>query len=491
MPSLPSSSELSSSRMTRRALLGCLGVAGLVGGGLLWNNRPNRWRSGFTVHLLPPDAPSGASPFLIGLQWVVQAHLSTLAPACVVTVAHPEIPLPANRRAFQLQLRPSREGDTLSLSFRWRRAGEAWHEVQGAPKPPAQAMAAFLAALPEAFQPDGEARLMPTAPELAWELFDLAAIHRAFFTTKGLRSRLEGLVARAPECATAWCLFGRAAYLELVERRDWIAEDRVLAETCLNKTLAILPGLPFAAGELSQMLSDFGENGAALKVLARAIRIHPNSEVVLRRLAYSARNAGLLEVASRALLVREAWMGRLEGIENTFLDLGDTKRFEEGILNQARDKGWGPSQRFYLGYAALVRGNPEEALRCLREARGEWSEARFGRIGFALWTFLEGRTQESLTALEKLVQQHLTIRTPDGEFILKLAELMALHGKVNRALDLATRAASHGFGCVQWYEQSPLLAPIRSFLRFQALLFTLRERQTAQADRFPPRAFGF
>ena len=476
--------------MTRRALLGCLGVAGLVGGGLLWSKRPNRWRSGFTVHLLPPDSPSGPSPFLTGLQWVVQAHLAALAPACVVTVAHAEHPLPANRRAFQLQLRPRREGDTLSLSFRWRRTGETWHEVQGTPEPPARAMAAFLDALPEAFLADQEASLLPGPPELAWELFDLAAIHRALFSTAGLRSRLERLVASAPECATAWCLFGRAAYLELVERRDWAAEDRVLAETSLNRALAITPGLPFAAGELSQMLSDFGENGAALKVLAQAIRIHPNSEVVLRRLAYSARNAGLLDVARRALLVREAWMGRLEGIENTFLYLGDTKRFEEGIINQAHDKGWGPAQRFYLAYAALVRGDPEEALRILREAQGEWSEARFGRIGFALWTFLEGRTQESLAVLEKLVQQHLTIRTPDGEFILKLAELMALHGKVNRALDLATRAASHGFGCVQWYEQSPLLAPIRNFLRFQAMLFTLRDRQAAQADRFPPSAFG-
>jgi len=479
--------------MTRRAMLGvgCLGVAGLVGGGYLWQHRPIRWRRGFTVHLLPPDAPTGEPRFLRGLQWVIQAHLATLAPACVASVPHPDIPLPAKRSAFQLQLRPSRQGDLLCLGFRWRRAGGAWTEVSGKPDAPAQAVSAFLAALPEHVEQDREARLLPRSPELAWELFDLAPIRVPLSETFGLRARLDRLVAQAPECATAWCILGRATYHELLLRRDWTPEERALAEVCMNRALGLVPGMPVAAGELAQMLSDFGENGAALAVLSRAIRIHPHSEMLLNRLAYSARNAGLLDVAHRALLERETWMGHLGGIENTLLYLGEIGRFEEGILMQVQNEGWNSARRFYMGYAALVRGDRDEALRRLREAKGEWSDTRFGDTGFTLWTFLEGRTQESLEALEKLVQQNLTIRTPDGEFILKLAELMALHGKENRAIDLAVRAASHGFGCVQWYERSPLLAPIRVFLRFQALLHTLRERQASQADHFPPSAFGF
>ena len=106
-------------------------------------------------------------------------------------------------------------------------------------------------------------------------------------------------------------------------------------------------------------------------------------------------------------------------------------------------------------------------------------------------TFLEGRMEESLEALERLVQQHLALRTPDGEFILKLAELMALHGKEGRALDLAVRASSHGFLCVQWYEQSPFLATIRAYPRFQAMLDGVRERQALLTERFSLSAFGF
>lgn len=477
-----------SSGMTRRALLGCLGAAGLAGTGWLWMERPHRWRRGFTIQLLPPEASQGLVP---GLQWVVQTHLAALAPACVVNIPGAQTPLPAKRRAFQLQLRPHRQDELLTLNFRWRRAGGAWIDVPGNPASPAHAMAAFLDALPEDFDPDSKGLLLPEQPGLAWELIDLASVRTALFRTPGLRARLDRLVTQAPECALAWCLFGRASYLELLERRDWVPEDRALAETCLNRSLHLVPGLPSAAGELSQMLSDFGENGAALRVLAAAIRIHPHSEVLLRRLAYSARNAGLLEVARLAVLAREQGMGHLEGIENTLLYFGEFQRFEEGILTEVQRKGPGPAHRFYLAYSALLQGDQAKALQHLREAEGRWSESRFGRIGFTLWTFLEGRTQESLDALDKLVQQHLSLRTPDGEFILKLAELMTLHGKENRALDLATRAAHRGFGCTRWYEHSPLLAPIRGFLRFQALLHTLRERQAAQADHFPPGAFGF
>lgn len=478
--------------MTRRTLLGCLGASvGLAGAGLLWHQRPNRWRSGFTIHLLPPEATSGDSCNLPGLQWVLRAHLTALAPAFVVTSSRPDALLPLKRRAFHLQVRPQRQDNQLCLNFRWRRTGGPWHEVSAPPQPPAQAIATFLTRLPEPFDPDSDAHLLPRQPELAWEILDLAPIKNALSKSPMLRAQLDGLVAKAPQCALAWCLFGSAAYQNILASADWLPEDRALAETCLRRAMDLVPGLPNAAGELAQMYSDLGQNGAALEVLAQAIRLHPHSEFLLRRLSYSARNAGLLDVAQHALLKREAWMGHVYGIENALLYLGEYGRFEEGILAQVQAEGWSPALKFYFAYVALVRGDREEALRRLREAGSPWSQARFGRLGFALWAWLEGKPKESLEALEKLVLQHFTLRTPDGEFILKLAELMALHDKPYRALDLATRAAAHGFGCAQWYEKSPFLAPIRDFLRFQALLHTLRERQAAQADHFPPSEFGF
>jgi tetratricopeptide (TPR) repeat protein len=472
-------------------LLGCLGFGGLIGGGLLWRNRSNRWRSGFTIQLITPRSAEGDPAFFKGLHWVIQAHLAALAPACVVLVPNAETPLPKKPGSFQLQLLPTRQENRLSLGFRWRRAGGGWTERPGKPELPALAVADFLAALPATFALDSKARLLPRSPETAWELFELASNPPNQFRSTEMRDRLERMTALAPECALVWCLLGSAANQEILARNDWKPEDRALAESCLRRALELMPGLPLAAGELAQMFSDFGENRAALEVLARAIRMHPHSEVLLRRLAYSARNAGLLDLAGEAIRARETWMGRLFGIENALLYAGEIDRFEAGLLAEAQAVASEPAHRFYLGYAALARGDRNEALRRLRKDKEAWSDSRFGQIGFSLWAFLEGRTQDSLASLEKLVQQHLSLRSPDGEFVVKLAELMTLHGHEHRAVDLATRAASHGFGCVRWYEQSPFLAPIQKSLRFQALLHTLRDRQEAMADRFPASAFGF
>lgn len=479
-----------SSGLSRRLFLGTLGAAGLAGAGLLWRHRPKRWRSGFTIHLLPLQEASGSPHKLIGLQRILQIHLASLGPGFVVSLSNPETELPQKKRAFRLQIKPSRHGDDLRLDYRWQRAGGPWNEVQGHPLPPNQAVAAFLASLPEPAPLDEHGLLLPQDPALAWELIELAQIQMSFSMVPGMRERIEAVVAEAPGSALAWCIFGHLAYLEIQNRRNWSAEDRALAESCMKRAIQLLPGMPFAAGELSQMLSDFGENQASLTVLAKALRLHPHSEILLRRLAYSARNAGLMEVAHRAAQKREVRMGRPQGIENTWLYLGDYQRFEQAIQREGESEGWIPAHRFYMAYSALAQGDRERALSFLRMAPVVRQGHRFRELEYLLLNLLEGNTAESMEVMERLVQNHLSNRTPDGEFILKLAELMALHGKDHRALDLAVRAASHGFWCVEWYERSPFLGPVRHFLRYQALLHTLRERQAPVLRDFPPSAFG-
>ncbi len=474
---------------TRRAWIGGMGLAALAGAGLAWHLRPDRFRQGFTVHLLPPDSPEGPQRYQVGLQWCLQVHLSTLAPACVIPVRNPEARLPQGRSAFQLQLRPSRHGDRLALGFRWRRSGTPWVTQEGSPELPRISLAALLQALPEPVAPDREARLLPRDPDSAWTLFETAPSSSGGLTNTA-RSRLERLLADEPRCAAAWCVLGAAGFQDLLNTSTWIPADRERTEAHFRRALAIVPGLPQAAGDLSQFLSDLGDHTGALEELASAIRIRPHAELLLRRLAYSARNAGLLPLAQRAVLELEARTGHLSGIENTLLYLGELDRFEAGIRAQGEEVGWHPSHRFYLGYAALIRGNALESSRRLYGTEGTWGGTRFGRLGFVLWAYLEGRIPESRDTLEGLVREHLALRAPDGEFIIKLAELMQLLGDSSRALDLVFQAASSGFTCVQWYEQSPFLAPIRPLPRFQALLFTLRERQAQNARRFPPGHFS-
>lgn len=477
-------------RVSRRALLGGLGLVAATGAGLLWHQRPRAWRPGYTLQLLPSLGSPNLHRLLWGLQWVIQAHVEALAPACFIKIPNPEIPFPAHRPSLQLQLQPERRGDHLSLGFRFRRADSRWQEIPGKTLPPRQALNALLAALPEPCAPDRQSRLLPPSETLTWELLELASIRPRLSDVPELKGRLENLVQAAPDCALAWSLQGSATYQDLFARVDWRAEDRAQAEHALQRALTLLPGLPFAAAEIALLHSDFGEHRAALSVLADALAIHPNSDLLLRRLAYTARNGGLLDLAHRACLKREACVGYLSGIENTHLYRGELAHFEAGVTFQAQREGMEPSLRFYLGYTSLLRGDRNEALRRLENTSLPWGESRFGQLGYALWTFLSGQPTLSRTALDRLVQQHLKLRAPDGEFILKLAELMALHDEPNLALDLCVRAGSHGFGCLAWYEQSPFLAPLRGMLKFQALLQTLRERQVALADPFPAKRFG-
>jgi hypothetical protein len=83
------------------------------------------------------------------------------------------------------------------------------------------------------------------------------------------------------------------------------------------------------------------------------------------------------------------------------------------------------------------------------------------------------------------------LRVSDGEFTLRMAEAAAFLGDSVLALELAERAYIQGFGCTRWYQQSPLLAPIRGTARFASLVQHLQERQAMLEQRFPLRRFGF
>jgi hypothetical protein len=103
---------------------------------------------------------------------------------------------------------------------------------------------------------------------------------------------------------------------------------------------------------------------------------------------------------------------------------------------------------------------------------------------------LEARGDEALARLRTLDQTRVGLSIPDGEITFKLAEAYAVLGETDAALDLAQRAYNQGFGCAAWYERSPLLAPVRSLPRYQALLQHLRERQAVLESRFAPSRFG-
>lgn len=485
----PPESQDRAPELSRRLWLGGLGALAL-GSGLLLHLKGRRRDSGVTVHLLLPERPTALLPHQVGLQWVVRALLECRAQACVAEVPpDPAVPIPMPAGCFQIRLQSRREGDRLALPFQWRRPVADWVEVPGPLLPPGEAIADFLGRLPFGVDRSRLDRSLPAQPAQVWELLELVP-RRVFTEGSEVWARVRALQAAAPRASLVWCLGGLARAERLALRQDWSAADRTELEESFRQAQALESGLPVATVAWAKFLSNLGDPVRSLEILAQGLRTHPYSEALLNGLAYSARNAGVLDLAQRALLRRERLIGFLCGIENTLLYRGEYARFEEGLRWELGLHRWAPAHRFYLGYSALLQGRPEEALQRLRETGQAWGGSRFGRAGDILQKILEGRKPEARQALDALAGEHLGLRSPDGEFILKLGEFMILLGDANEGMDLAVRATAQGFFCAEWLEQNPLLAPIRTWPRFQAILHGLRERAALHARRFPPAAFG-
>jgi hypothetical protein len=98
---------------------------------------------------------------------------------------------------------------------------------------------------------------------------------------------------------------------------------------------------------------------------------------------------------------------------------------------------------------------------------------------------LSGQKDVAWNKLREYDQERGSMRDPDGEFTLRLAEAYALMGDRASGMEMANRAFACGFGCTTWYEQSPLLEPLRGLPKWKALIQHLKERQALMEERFP------
>jgi len=413
------------------------------------------------------------------------------------TVIVPSRPLPPDLPPGDLLLRFSghREGDSLSLRVEWiaagkRATGAAWSAFETPMATPAEAFRRLGRGLPVARLHDGAENLMPSDPARFWDLARQASIQEDVAANADLEASRK-LAESAPDSAAAWVNLGEHIYRNLWTEPAGGDLPQARAVNAFDRALALVPGYPRAALLKGMLLTDMGDQRSALRVLADGRGLRPRIPDLYGGLAYAGRTSGLMDGALRALAARDRltrpyrisqeWFA-----ENTYLYSGRWEDFRNSLPGN-RD----PFFLFYAGYLDLVQGDKVGALPLFQEGAVERrTSLPFSDLCTVYALALQGRQDEALGNLRAFEEERGRLRVPDGELTFKVAEAYAFLDHPEEALTAAGRAFAQGFGCLAWYEASPLFAPARHSPRWEGLRQHIRERQTLLEEAYPPDSFG-
>lgn len=480
----------------RPPLILAAALLGLAGAGL-WAWRALHPRPAPRVVLLTPEV-SGLDPQAAqgaGRLWMDQLEVASgatvLAPATPPTDAQLRS-LPGEDLVMRLSGR--RAGDALGLHLAWIRAadlaeGRPWRTLEIPPGDPREAFQALQKGLPLP-RSRAAARLLPADPRRFWLLAAQVAVPDDAAALQDLAGA-QSLSEAEPASAAAWANLGEHLYRSLWAEPAGGSLPQGKALEAFDRALALVPGYPRAALLKGMLLTDVGDQRSALQELSAARRLRPGVPDIYAGLAYAGRTSGLLEGAARAVALRRQLTAPLDlpspwFAENTYLYLGDTAAFRASL--QARRD---PVFLFYSGYLDLAEGHTAEAGDAFRAgaALGRTSMP-FSDLCAVYALAVEGRRDEALEALAAFEAARGRLRVPDGELTFKVAEAYAYLGRPESANEAAGRAFAQGFGCLAWYERSPLFAPARQSPRWTALRQHLLARQELLARSFPPSTFG-
>lgn len=497
--------RLTRQRPLRPGLILALILLLLLGAGMggAWVLARGGVRGPLRVLLVTPapqaDAQGLDTSEIRALGALIQDHLELFGRHSVTSTTRLPPDLEALRRrprSLVIVLEPVRRGDSLALSFRYvwghrLRPGTppAWEGHEAALLPPDQALGDFLRRFPEPVSARGSS-LAPRAPAHFWALNLAGAWRLRNERLEEAEALVADIVRAEPACAGAWILAGNLRYRRLLNHPAAFQEEQAEAEGLLQRGLALAPGHPRGTFLLSLLLTDRGNQRESLDLLLQSRRRQPYNPSLLTGIAYAARGAGLLPLAQRAMDLRDGLAFadyQPQALDITCLYMGDLKRFETSLQEQPGHlRSTSGVLPFYRGYLALVRGDRGAAHAEFRSvaalAHGYPNILRLSEIYRLV---LEGRKDEAWGKLREYDQERIGMREPDGEFTLRLAEAYALMGDRASAMDMANRAFARGFGCVEWYERSPMLEPLRGLPRWKALMQHLRERQQLMEERFP------
>jgi tetratricopeptide (TPR) repeat protein len=422
--------------------------------------------------------------------------LETRADLAVTSL--PKLPEPYQPEGdlLLLRTRAARAGADLSLTLEWAELGPgrdgAWHTAAPRPGAPDATIEAAVEALPVEATPTDPA-LLPRDPERFWGLLKADSAVYSNVDLDGALALSRRLAAGEPGCAAIQASMAHLDTIRILQDPQPLDGHVDLALAAADRALALLPGYPRALRFASRLLSDQGRQDEALNRLREGLRLHPRSLNLLLALDYTARTAGLLDIALAARERMAAlWAGAPVAPPTgfTYLYAGRVDAFETSLQTRP---GVTPDgfTAFNLGYAALIRGNREEAARRFQVAEQDaTAEGHFRALAKVFRFQIEGRTADARQALDVLDRSRMGLQVPDGEFTFTMAEAAAFLAEEGLAMDLAQRAFSQGFVCAAWYRESPFMAALQPLPRWQSILQHVDERQSRLAALHRPKDFG-
>ena len=468
----------------------------LAGGAFLWERRapapvPTR------VLLLEPISGAGLdAPTARSLGSLLLDQMELRSPLAVTSL--PRLPQPFQPEGELLVVRPwaAREGDRLRLSLDWALMGPgqagAWHAASPPLSDPAAAIEDAVSGLPIHLAPPDPA-LLPSGPAAFWGLL---AADQAIHSNTGLdvaTASAQRLAGEQPDCAALQATVAHLDTIRILQDPHPLDGRVDLALAAAERALKLEPGYPRALRFEARLLSDEGRQAQALDELQDGLRRHPHSMNLLFALDYTARTAGLMDIAlATRAKIRALWAGAPEPppIGFAYLYAGQMEAFEASFLAQPGEALDGFSE-FNLGYAKLLRGQTAEAeLHFGNAERDAATEAHFRALAKAFRLQIEGKAEDARAALDALDRSRVGLQVPDGEFTFTMAEAAAYLGEEGRAMDLAERAFSQGFTCSAWYRSSPFLAKLQALPRWRAILQHVDERRARLAAGRQPSDFG-
>ncbi len=392
-----------------------------------------------------------------------------------------------------IRLHPRKVGGLLALDYELaspdriqRRQPLLWRTMT--PTSPVGAFRGLVQGLPAEIIEDRFETLIPEKPEAFWPLLTALSAD----PTQQALEAAELARQHAPGCAGPDFVLGHLHYQRAGFPTGKL-EDLQRAQQHFQEALRITANYPSGLYDLTRLQSDTGSAQAALGTIVKLRKSRPHGRALLGALAYSARFSGMLDLAVRAHARAHALEINPKAPPRLQLALfyqGNLTDFERSLYLRPGSYSNNLVQ-FYMGRLALHRGETARAIAHLEEGEnGSGGNPKVARLCRCFRLILQGQLSSARTDLVRVRADLDAALVPDGELTLSVAEAYLLMGEPNPAMDLVEQSVRQGFQCTPWFEQNPLLAPLRETSRWQELHRHLLDQQASVYAKFPETDWG-